>query len=111
MEAEATLPLYDRTRLFSRIVHIGFGTFHRAHQAVYADILASEYDSDWGYTEVYLSEGEAQIADIRAQDFLFTVAEMSPASRSARVVGVIRRTLHSAGLFASYFSPVAQASA
>ena len=52
LTANATLPTYDRSALTPRIVHLGFGAFHRAHQAVYADILASEHGSDWGYTEV-----------------------------------------------------------
>jgi hypothetical protein len=53
-----------------RIVHLGFGAFHRAHQAVYADILAAEHGSDWGYCEVNLIGGEQQIADLKAQDNL-----------------------------------------
>ena len=31
---------------------------------MYADILASEHGSDWGYTEVNLIGGEQQIADL-----------------------------------------------
>lgn len=30
-------PNYDRAALRSRIVHIGFGAFHRAHQALLTD--------------------------------------------------------------------------
>jgi fructuronate reductase len=41
LQANATLPQYDRDSLQPRIVHLGFGAFHRAHQAVYADILAA----------------------------------------------------------------------
>lgn len=36
LTANATLPTYDRSALIPRIVHLGFGAFHRAHQAVYA---------------------------------------------------------------------------
>ncbi|VTP67923.1 Polyol:NADP oxidoreductase [Leclercia adecarboxylata] len=54
LHAQATLPHYNRDNLKSRIVHLGFGAFHRAHQAVYADMLAAEHDSDWGYCEVNL---------------------------------------------------------
>ena len=43
LQANATLPQYDRDSLKARIVHLGFGAFHRAHQAVYADILAAEF--------------------------------------------------------------------
>ena len=40
LSAKATLPVYDRNNLAPRIIHLGFGAFHRAHQGVYADILA-----------------------------------------------------------------------
>lgn len=58
LNARATLPNYDRSQLVPRIVHLGFGAFHRAHQGVYADILATEHFSDWGYYEVNLIGGE-----------------------------------------------------
>ena len=61
LSAKATLPVYDRNNLAPRIVHLGFGAFHRAHQGVYADILATEHFSDWGYYEVNLIGGEQQM--------------------------------------------------
>ncbi|XTZ36615.1 mannitol dehydrogenase family protein [Salmonella enterica] len=94
LNAKATLPHYDRNRLQARIVHLGFGAFHRAHQSVYADILAAEQGSDWGYCEVNLIGGEQQIADLQQQDHLYTVAEMSADKWSARVIGVAKRALH-----------------
>lgn len=94
LTANASVPTMDRNKLVSRIVHLGFGAFHRAHQAVYADILAAEYGSDWGYTEVNLTGGEQQIADLKNQDNLYTVAEMSADAWTARVVGVVKKALH-----------------
>ncbi|PDO85465.1 mannitol dehydrogenase family protein [Kosakonia pseudosacchari] len=94
LTAKATLPTYDRNKLVARIVHLGFGAFHRAHQSVYADILAAEHGSDWGYCEVNLIGGEQQIADLKLQDNLYTVAEMSADAWTARVVGVAKRALH-----------------
>ena len=94
LEAKATLPQYDRAKLVPRIVHLGFGAFHRAHQGVYTDILAAEHNSDWGYCEVNLIGGEQQIADLKQQDNLYTVAEMSADAWTARVVGVVKRALH-----------------
>ncbi len=94
LKARAILPTYDRAALTARIVHLGFGAFHRAHQAVYADILAAEHGSDWGYCEINLIGGEQQIADIRRQDNLYTVAEMSADAWRARVVGVVKSALH-----------------
>lgn len=34
LSAKATLPDYDRAALAARMVHLGFGAFHRAHQGV-----------------------------------------------------------------------------
>lgn len=94
LSAKAILPKYDRSKLVSRIVHLGFGAFHRAHQAVYADILANEYGSDWGYCEVNLIGGEQQIADLKKQDNLYSVAEMSADAWHCRVVGVVKDAIH-----------------
>lgn len=94
LHAQATLPHYNHDVLQSRIVHLGFGAFHRAHQAVYADMLAADHGSDWGYCEVNLIGGEQQIADLKAQDNLYTVAEMSADAWTARVVGVVKKALH-----------------
>lgn len=94
LTAKATLPAYNRNRLTTRIVHLGFGAFHRAHQGVYADILAAEHNSDWGYCEINLIGGEQQIADLNRQDRLYTVAEMSAETWRARVVGVVKEALH-----------------
>ncbi|ECI3570535.1 MULTISPECIES: mannitol dehydrogenase family protein [Salmonella] len=88
LSAKATLPDYDRAALAARMVHLGFGAFHRAHQGVYTDILAAEQHSDWGYYEVNLIGGEQQIADLKQQDNLYTVAEMSAEAWTARVAGV-----------------------
>lgn len=94
LSAKAILPKYDRSKLVSRIVHLGFGAFHRAHQAVYADILANEHGSDWGYCEVNLIGGEQQIADLKQQDNLYSVAEMSADAWHCRVVGVVKEAIH-----------------
>lgn len=94
MKAHAVIPDYDRQRLVPRMVHLGFGAFHRAHQAVYADILAHDHGSDWGYCEINLVGGEKQIADLNLQDHLYSVAEMSAAGWQCRVVGVVKQALH-----------------
>jgi len=88
------IPSYNRENIKTRIVHLGFGAFHRAHQAVYADILATEFNSDWGYCEINLIGGEKQIEDLKAQDYLYSVCEMSYNDWSTRVVGVAKEALH-----------------
>lgn len=94
MKALAILPEYDRQSLVPRMVHLGFGAFHRAHQAVYADILAHDHGSDWGYCEISLAGGEKKIADLKNQEKLYTVAEMSADEWQCRVVGVVKQALH-----------------
>ncbi|SUB81105.1 Polyol:NADP oxidoreductase [Pragia fontium] len=91
---DIVIPSYDREKIKPRIVHLGFGAFHRAHQAIYADILATEHGSDWGYCEVNLIGGEQQIIDLNSQDKLYSVAEMAAEGWSGRIVGVIRRAIH-----------------
>ncbi|MCP4182525.1 MAG: mannitol dehydrogenase family protein, partial [Hyphomicrobiales bacterium] len=58
------------------------------------DQLAAQFGSDWGFCEVNLMGGEQQIADLNAQDRLYSVAEMAPEGWSSRVVGVVRRAIH-----------------
>ncbi|QYN42646.1 mannitol dehydrogenase family protein [Gilliamella sp. ESL0443] len=91
---EVVVPTYYRSKIKTKIVHLGFGAFHRAHQAIYADILAAQYDSDWGYCEVNLIGGEAQIQDLKQQDCLFSVCEMSYDNWNTRVVGIAKEALH-----------------
>ncbi|MCX8648940.1 fructuronate reductase [Gilliamella sp. B2776] len=91
---EVIVPNYDRNQIKTKIVHLGFGAFHRAHQAVFTDILAAEHNSDWGYCEVNLMGGEKQIADLKEQNYLFSVCEMFYDNWSTRVVGVVKEALH-----------------
>ncbi|CAE6951764.1 COG0246 Mannitol-1-phosphate altronate dehydrogenases [Vibrio sp. B1FIG11] len=67
------LPDYDRSTLKSRIVHLGFGAFHRAHQALFTNEMLSKAGSDWGICEINLFGGEELIQSLRAQDHLYTV--------------------------------------
>lgn len=87
-------PSYDRDKLKSKIVHLGFGAFHRAHQALYTDELASTTESDWGYCEVNLFGGESLITKLRDQSHLYTVVEKGANKSSARVIGSVCESLH-----------------
>ncbi|KHN52349.1 mannitol dehydrogenase family protein [Pectobacterium fontis] len=91
---QVVVPRYDRSLLKTRIAHIGFGAFHRAHQAVCADKLAAEHGSDWGYCEINLIGGEQQIEAIRQQDLLWSVSEMADSGWNSRVIGIATRALH-----------------
>lgn len=54
LPAAVQQPQYDRAVLASRMVHIGFGAFHRAHQALLTDRVLNQQGGDWGYCEVIL---------------------------------------------------------
>ena len=73
LPAGVQLPAYDRTALKSRIVHIGFGAFHRAHQALLTDRVLNQQGGDWGICEVSLFGGDVLIQNLRQQDHLFSV--------------------------------------
>ncbi len=51
---------YDRTSCEPGIVHLGFGAFHRAHQAVYVDdYMNATRDLRWGIAAVNLRDSES----------------------------------------------------
>ncbi|MGV1009536.1 MAG: mannitol dehydrogenase family protein [Dermatophilaceae bacterium] len=76
----------------SGIVHLGLGSFHRAHAAVYtAQALAAE-PGDWGIVGV--SNRSRSVVDaMRAQDYLYSVLTMSAAGTEVGVLDVHRHTL------------------
>jgi mannitol 2-dehydrogenase len=83
------VPTYDRSALQHGVVHIGAGNFHRAHQAVYLDDLASQGIShQWGITAVSLHSRNVKDL-LSAQDGLYTVVQRGHDRQTARVVGSI----------------------
>ncbi|BDH47260.1 D-mannonate oxidoreductase [Salmonella enterica subsp. enterica serovar Choleraesuis] len=88
------LPDSNRSRLVSRIVHLGCGAFHRAHQALYAHELNQQFGSDWGICEVNLrSFGKTLIDDLKKQDLLYTVAERGASGSELKIVGSMTEAL------------------
>ena len=82
------VPTYDRSALVPAVVHIGVGGFHRAHQALYFDDLATSGETGWGVVGVGLHR--PQMGEVlSAQDGLFTVVERDADGDRARVVGAI----------------------
>lgn len=66
------------------ILHLGLGSFHRAHQAVYTDTALDAAGGDWGIVGV--SSRSSHIVDaMRAQSLLYTVVEISPEGSAFRV--------------------------
>lgn len=89
-------PRWDRSRLVSRIVHLGCGAFHRAHQALYTHHLLESSDSDWGICEVNLMPGHdaTLIQNLKAQDLLYTVAERGAQTTELKIIGAMKEALH-----------------
>ncbi|PXX49127.1 mannitol dehydrogenase family protein [Aquitalea magnusonii] len=86
-------PGYARQVLRPRLLHLGCGAFHRAHQAVYAEELANKHGSDWGYVEVSLSDASGSIAALKQQDLLYSVSDMDAQGWHCRVIGVVCQAL------------------
>ena len=82
-----TLPDYDRTAV-PVIAHLGFGSFARAHLAVYADDLLRRGTS--ALIRGVSIRSEVAQDHLGPQDGLFTVAEREPgADMALRVVGAL----------------------
>lgn len=94
LPASVQQPTYDRRILKSRIVHLGFGAFHRAHQGLLTNRVLNQRGSDWGICEVNLFGGETLIEALRAQDHLYSVLEKGATSNQAIVVGSVVESLH-----------------
>ena len=91
LPADVARPRYDRAGLTPGIVHIGCGNFHRAHQAVYLDDLFNEgLGHDWALLGAGVRTGDATMREaVLAQDGLYSVIELDPGAKSARVIGAM----------------------
>ncbi|MDR0601305.1 MAG: mannitol dehydrogenase family protein [Treponema sp.] len=86
------IPRYDRTKREPRIVHIGLGHFHRAHQAFYIDeLLGRGHAAGTGIFEVNLVADPFPLAEIsRSQDYLYTlVCRGDSGDETAAITGSI----------------------
>ena len=81
-------PRYRFDGVNRRVVHIGVGNFHRAHQATYFDDLLRAGDVNWGITGVCLRTSTARDA-LAPQDYLYTLMEYGR-NTSYRVIGAIQ---------------------
>jgi fructuronate reductase len=88
-------PGYERSLLRPRIVHLGMGNFHRAHQAFYTDAAlnaawACEDDTqlDWGICGVSLRRPDMRNRLV-PQDWLYTLEIRENEERRQRVIGAV----------------------
>lgn len=84
-----SVPGYEREGHVPRIVHIGVGGFHRAHQARYLDELAAE-GGGWRICGVGARPADRAMADaLLPQDCLYTLVEHGDTVPAVRVIGSI----------------------
>ena len=88
------MPQYDRQQLKTRIVHFGFGAFHRAHQALLTDRVLNAQGGDWGICEISLFSGDRLMSQLREQDHLFTVLEKGANGNQPIVIGSVNECLN-----------------
>jgi D-arabinitol 4-dehydrogenase len=77
------------------ILHLGLGSFHRAHQAVYVHQLRQQGDTRWSITGGNLRPDMPEtIAALQAQDGRYTLETVTPqGERSYTVIESIRRVI------------------
>ncbi|CAM5527998.1 mannitol dehydrogenase family protein [Eoetvoesiella caeni] len=83
-------PSYDRSAVPTRIVHMGAGSFHRSHQAVYTDEAMQQGDPNWGILAVSVHNPAINHALV-PQDGLYTSIVDDNGNRSARIIGSLTR--------------------
>ncbi|MDR1618796.1 MAG: mannitol dehydrogenase family protein [Treponema sp.] len=91
LAGKAAIPRYDRGALVPRIVHLGLGHFHRAHQALYLDELIARGLTDAGIFEINLVEDPYPLGEIAGeQDYLYTlISRGAGGEETIRVIGSI----------------------
>jgi len=96
LPASVARPAYDRSAMTVGIVHVGVGSFHRAHMAMALDSLMNEgLAADWAICGVGLMPHDANVkAVLQAQDCLYTLTlKHADGRRDSRVIGSIAEYL------------------
>lgn len=76
----------------SRIVHLGLGNFHRAHQAVYTQDAHQPDGRDWRITSVSF-RNRRLVQTMRDQRCRYTVLEVGPGAAPPREISAIDEAL------------------
>ncbi|SED14023.1 mannitol dehydrogenase family protein [Streptomyces melanosporofaciens] len=92
--AESRPPI-DPRALRPRIVHLGIGAFHRAHQALYTQAAEAAHGGGWGIAGV-TQRSRSVVDALRPQDGLYSFTERRPDGPATRVVGTVTEVLHAA---------------
>jgi fructuronate reductase len=71
-----------------RMLHLGLGAFHRAHQAWYTHVVNQFQDAVWGIS-AFTGRRPDEAEKLVPQDGLYTLVTRSPSSDSAEVIASI----------------------
>ena len=91
LPANVVRPVYDRSALRTGIVHLGIGSFHRAHQAVYTDSVLANGDLRWGIVGASLRNSDTRDA-LKPQNYLYTL-NLRAETETLRVIGCLQDIL------------------
>ncbi|MBW8190606.1 fructuronate reductase [Neiella marina] len=84
----------NKERLSTKIVHLGFGAFARAHPLLFTDEVNNKTASDWGICVINLIGGKPLIESLRAQGHNYTVAEKGADDICCKHISSIKESLH-----------------
>lgn len=90
---EPSRPAVDPASLRPRLVHLGIGAFHRAHQAVYTEAAEAAHGGGWGIAGV-TQRSRTVVDRLRPQDGLYSLARREPGGPAVQVVGSVVEVLH-----------------
>ncbi|TVO39330.1 mannitol dehydrogenase family protein [Vibrio algivorus] len=98
----SSLPNQNNLNAKVGIVHLGFGAFHRAHQALITDVVMKEFGGDWKIVGVnnWLAAGKSEPEtgveqEFSSQDNLYTVAVGQDEQVNLEVIGAVEEVLFS----------------
>lgn len=97
---QAELPAYEPAAVRPAIVHIGLGSFHRAHMARYThDLMNIDAGAlGWGILGAGLLPDDACLhAMLASQDGLYTLVERGGAGERVSLIGSLAGTILAAG--------------
>ncbi|CAG8998215.1 MAG: Mannitol 2-dehydrogenase [Candidatus Celerinatantimonas neptuna] len=88
------LPSYQREQLTTGIVHLGFGAFHRAHQALFTHKVLEQGDYRWGIAAVNLRRGDKLIQQLNQQNCRYSIYEQDKEQQELIICGAVTKGMH-----------------
>ncbi|UYI50072.1 fructuronate reductase [Vibrio natriegens] len=79
-----------------KIIHIGLGAFHRAHQALYTSELIDQGKTNWTINSINLFSSIELINGLREQNNRYAVLEIGPKSEQIKISKSITHCFHPA---------------